>query len=116
MKRFLSILLVACLALTVTGCATTSYMSVANSASISQANFHIVGPIQREYTATYILIFGGGSKKAALEHAIADMTRQLKPNQALAYINVVESSKIPIIPIIHTQTTHISATIIEYDR
>jgi len=91
-------------------------MSVANSASISQANFHIVGPIQREYTATYILIFGGGSKKAALEHAIADMTRQLKPNQALAYINVVESSKIPIIPIIHTQTTHISATIIEYDR
>ena len=41
------------------------------------------------------------------------MTSQLKPNQALAYINVVESN---IILIIYTQTTCISATIIEYDK
>lgn len=116
MQKLCFVIIATVISLSVTGCATTSYMPVANSATISQANFHVVGPIQREYTATYILIFGGGSKKAALEHAIADMTRQLKPNQALAYINVVESSKIPIIPIIHTQTTHISATIIEYDR
>lgn len=93
-----------------------SQLSVANSATISEANFRIVDTIEREYTATYFLGLGGMSKEQALQQAIKDMVKQLGPNQALAYINVVESTWIPILPIFFTQTTHISATIIQYDK
>lgn len=100
-----------------TSCATTSRLSVANSATISEANFHMVRPIQREFTATYIVGFGGGVKASRLKDAVTDMTKTLQPNQALAYINVVESNWIPVLfPIIITQTTTVSAVIIEYDK
>lgn len=92
----------------------TSNLSVANSATISRANFRIVRTIEKEYTATYFLGMGGVSKEKELRSAISDMTRELRPNQALAYINVVESTEIPIIPLIFTQTTYVSATVIEY--
>ena len=44
------------------------------------------------------------------------MTKELEPNQALAYMNVVESTFIPIVflPLVITQTTYVSATVIEY--
>lgn len=116
MKSFFLIAFVALFALIFTGCSTSSRLTVANSATISQANFHVVRPITREYTASYFIVFGGTAKKNAVERAIEDMTKELQPNQALAYINVTESTEIPIIPIIHTQTTHVSAIIIEYDR
>lgn len=116
MKKVLLIAMLALFALLFAGCSTASRLTVANSASISQANFHVVRPITREYTASYFIVFGGAAKKNAVELAIEDMTKELEPNQALAYINVTESSQIPIIPIIHTQTTHVSAIIIEYDR
>lgn len=98
-------------------CATTSHLTVANSATITEANFHMVRPIQKEFTATYIIGFGGSAKARRLKSAVAEMTKTLQPNQALAYINVVESNRIPIIfPIIITQTTTVSAIVIEYDR
>lgn len=75
----------------------------------------MVRPISREYTATYFLGIGGTNKAYETQQAINSMVKELKPNQALAYISVVESNLIPIIPIIYTQTTHISAIIIEYD-
>ena len=99
----------------VSSCATTSHLTVANSATISEANFHVVRPISREYTATYFLGIGGTTKAYETQQAINSMVKELQPNQALAYINVVESNFIPLLPIIYTQTTHVSAIIIEYD-
>ena len=116
MKKAL-ILLVILASFLFTSCATTSRLSVANSATISEANFHMVRPIQREFTATYIVGFGGGVKASRLKDAVTDMTKTLQPNQALAYINVVESNWIPVLfPFIITQTTTVSAVIIEYDK
>ena len=116
MKKAL-IFLVVIASVLFTSCATTSRLSVANSATISEANFHIVRPIQREFTATYIVGFGGALKANRLKNAVTDMTKTLQPNQALAYINVVESNWIPVLlPLIITQTTTVSAVIIEYDR
>lgn len=113
MKKYLAIFTLILILLT--GCATSSRLNVANSATISESNFQIIRPIQREYTATYIVGFGGGIKASHLKNAISDMTKTLQPNQALAYINVVESNWIPFLfPIIITQTTTVSAMIIEY--
>lgn len=114
-KAFIILMIIG--SLVVSSCATTSHLSVANSATITEANFHMVRPIQKEYTATYLIGFGGGAKARHLKDAITDMTRSLQPNQALAYINVVESNRIPILlPVIITQTTTVSAVIIEYDH
>lgn len=116
MKRLTCITVIVVSIFLTSGCMTLSNLSVANSATISEANFHVVRPIEREFTATYFICFGGGAKRKAVEKAILEMTKELSPNQALAYINVVESNWIPIIPIIFEQTTHISAVIIEYDN
>lgn len=116
MKKLIFAVLMVLATLILSSCATTSHLSVANSATISEANFHIVGSIEREYTATYFLGMGGSAKEQAVQQAISSMVKTLEPNQALAYINVVESNWVPILPIIVTQTTHISATIIQYDK
>ncbi len=111
---FILCMVLACIFLS--SCATTSNLSVANSASLTQANFHKVGNITRSYTATYILGFGGSVKASRLKSAITSMTNECGPNQALAYVNVVESTKVPIIPIIVTQTTTVSAVVIEFEK
>lgn len=116
MRRSIIIILALLCTLLVSGCMTLSNLSVANSATISEANFHVVRPIEKEFTATYIICFGGEAKRKAVEKAVLEMTEELQPNQALAYINVVESNWIPIIPIVFKQTTHVSAVIIEYDK
>ncbi len=114
MKHFAALISAILCLLLCSSCATSSRLSVANSATISQANFRIVRPISREYTAQYFFGIGGFKKATKLQAAIDDMTKELGPNQALAYINVVESNFIPLIPIIMSQTTHVSAEIIEY--
>lgn len=116
MKKLLLILSVALGALLCSSCATTSFLNTTPSAVINQANFHVVGPIQKEISCKYIFGFGGEEKKLAMENAILEMTEELGPNQALAYINTVESYKVPIFPIVITNTTTISAVIIEYDN
>ena len=116
MKKLLLILSVALGALLCGSCATTSFLNTTPSAVINQANFHVVGPIQKEISCKYIFGFGGEEKKLAMENAILEMTEELGPNQALAYINTVESYKVPIFPIVITNTTTISAVIIEYDN
>lgn len=100
--------------LMLSSCAVVSTMPVANSATIDQANFKVVRTISREYSAGYFLGLGGLGKPERLKKAFEDMAKELGPNQALAYVNVVESSMIPFIPILIVQTTTISATIVEY--
>ena len=97
-----------------TSCVASSQLSVANSASITRVNFRRVKTVDREYKAVYFLGIGGFNKAEDLQTAIEEMTLELKPNQALAYINVVESSMVPIIPLVFTRTTYVSATVIEY--
>ena len=116
MKKLFLILAVALGALLCNSCATTSFLETTPSAVISQANFHVVGPIQKEISCKYIFGFGGKEKKIAMENAIIEMSEELGPNQALAYINSVESYKVPVIPVVITNTTTISAVIIEYDK
>lgn len=116
MRRIVYLLLALIGISALSSCTTTSKLSVANSANVSQANFHKIGTISRSYTATYIIGMGGGVKAKKLASAIEEMTYTLGPNQALAYINVVESTTFPILPIIITQTTTVSAVKIQFDE
>lgn len=117
MKKSLLILSVMLCALFVSSCATFSNISATSPAVVSEANFHKVRSISREFPTTYVFgIFGGAERRAALERAIADMTDELGPNQALAYLNIVDSRQVPVIPIVVKVSTKVSAVIIEYDR
>lgn len=103
--------------LLVSSCATMSNLYVSNSVSLSQGNFEIVKPISRTIEGTrFFGFFGGALKKTALEGVIADMQKDLGPNQALAYINIVESNQIPIIPIVVRETCTINATVIQFKK
>jgi len=117
MKKLFIIIAVALCALFVSSCSTVSNIQVTPSAVLDKANFHVVNTVSQDVSATYILGIGGGAKKAALEKAVAEMASKLGPNQALAYINVVESTKIPVLlPIYWTKTFKISAVVIQYDK
>lgn len=102
--------------LAASGCSMSSKLNVQDSAVISSANFKIIRPISREVTATYVFGIGGFSAREKKEQAVLSMMKELKENQALAYITVNESHIVGFPMIVHQSRTRITAVVIEYEK
>lgn len=53
-------------------------------------------------------------KSKTVEDAVIELTKKLGPNQGLAYITVVESNKVPLLPFVITKTFKVSGVIVQY--
>ena len=119
MKKFILILTVAIAALSLSSCCTINHISFEDSgARFEQRNFHVVNTVSKECSATYLFfVWGGSAMNSQLNKAIAEMSKDLRPNQALAFINVVDAVTLPLLlPIYFRVECQINATVIEYDN
>lgn len=121
MKKIFLFITLAIIALSVSGCATASRFSFEDSgARFERANFHVVRTVSKECSSIYLFhVIGGSALKSELNKAVDEMSRELRPNQALAYVNVVKSFQLPVIPpfcFFSRVEYTINATIIEYDN
>ena len=114
MKKLIIAIAVAAAAILASSCTTVSNITVANSAVVDQANFTVVGPVSTTVKASYVFGIGGNKAKAAVEDAVIELTKKLGPNQGLAYITVVESNKVPLLPFVITKTFKVSGVIVQY--
>lgn len=122
MKKHLSKIVMAMVAvLLLVSCGVSQHMtSNANvnqtNVVLSQKNFHVVKNLETEVSSTYIFGFGGCSKKALHNNAVAELTKKanLTGSQALVNVTVKHSSK--MILFYNKLTFHASGTVIEFDE
>ena len=82
---------------------------------LTQKNFKVVGQVQGEASATYILGIGGLSKKALNANAIAEMYENANLTGSQTIINVYVKKTVGGVMPFYTKNTHIaSGTIIEF--
>lgn len=97
MKKFISCITVAILAIMLTGCGVSSYMTsnVNNNTTnvvLQEDNYTIVKHVYAEVSQTYIFGIGGLSPKALRSNAMAELVEnaQLEGSQALINVTVKE--------------------------
>lgn len=115
MKRLTMIIGILVTLILTSSCAVTSNFTPTNAVELSQGNFKIVRPIGREVVSNHIFLYGGKKVRDCKEQAIASMSKELKENQALAYINVVQSSSHFIPWVIWQSKVTISAIVVEFE-
>ncbi len=115
MKRLLLILIPVIMCFAASSCSTFSSLNAIDTGTaLSSANFHYVKTVQGEATSTYIFGFAGGNDAGK---AIADAKAKadLKDNQALANVAIVNTQRIVLGIIIRVKTT-VSADVIEFEK
>ena len=96
-----------------TSCA--AHMLSVSHNNLSQKNFKVVGQVQGEATATYILGIGGLSKKALNANAIAEMYENANLTGSQTIINVYVKKTVGGVMPFYTKNTNIATgTIIEF--
>lgn len=83
---------------------------------LSQKNFHVVKTVEAEVSASYIFCFGGLSKKALHDNAIAELTKKADLTGAQALVNVTVHSTGKMFLVWNKFTYHAEATVIEFDE
>mgnify|MGYP003295213580 CR=1 FL=1 len=122
MKKLLSKVVMAVAAvLLLAGCGINSHLSTNHNLNqtnvvLAQKNFHVVKNVEAEVTATYVFGFGGISKKALHDNAVAELTKEagLTGSQALINVTVHNSGKMFLV--YNKLTYHAEATVIEFDE
>ena len=119
MKKLL-ILALALGSLMLTGCA-AHLLSVSNNnlnqteTVLTQKNFKVVGQVEGEATATYILGIGGLSKKAIRANAIAEMYKAANLKGSQTIINTTVKQTVGgVVPFWVKETYTATGTIIEF--
>jgi hypothetical protein len=115
MKKIIPILIAVALCFAATGCATLSSLNAIDTGTaVSSANFHYVKSVEGVATSTYFLGFAGGDDAGK---AIADAKQKadLKDNQALVNVAVVNTQRIILGIVIKVKTT-VSADVIEFEK
>lgn len=115
MKKVISLLIIAIVYASLTGCATLSSLNAVDTGTaVSSANFHYVKSVQGEATSTYILGFAGGNDAG---RAVANLKVKagLKDNQALVNVAVVNTQRI-ILGVIIKVKTSVTADVIEFGK
>lgn len=98
------------------GCAVNSSFCPTSSAVLCEGNFKVVRPIGREAESIHIAFYGGKKVRDCKEQAIASMAKELKDNQALAYINVTQSRSHFIPWVLYKSKVMVSAVIVEFEK
>lgn len=119
MKKLL-VLVLALGSLMLTGCA-AHLLSVSNNnlnqteIVLTQKNFKVVGQVEGEATATYILGIGGLSKKAIRANAIAKMYKAANLKGSQTIINTTVKQTVGgLVPLWVEATYTATGTIIEF--
>ncbi len=115
MKKFIPLLIAVALCFAATGCATMSSLTAVDTGTaITSGNFHYVKTVEGTATSTLFLGFGG-TNNAGKAVADARAKADLKANQALANVTVVDTQKI-ILGLVVTIKTTVTADVVEFDR
>ena len=83
---------------------------------LSQKNFHVVKTVEAEVSATYILGFGGLSKKALHDNVVAELTKAAGLTGSQALVNVTFHNSGKFFYVWNKITYHAEATVIEFDE
>lgn len=111
--KIVPLLVAALISVVVSSCATFSSLNAIDTGTaVTAANFHYIGSVEGSASSTYLFgLFGGNNTGKAIEEA--KKKANLKDNQALTNVSVVNTQKILFGIIIVVETT-VSADIIEF--
>ena len=121
MKRFFAIFAAAFVAVILTGCGMSSYMT--SNVNVNQTNvvlqednFHVVRNVSAEVSQTYVFGIGGFSSNSLMNNAISDMYEKANLKGSQTIINVTSSVSVKqVVWGIYTQRTAVvTGTIIEF--
>lgn len=119
MKKLFMVCAVAFTALSFTSCGVTSTAShnlTETKVVLSEKNFKVVGQAYGEATATYIVGFGGLSKKALRNNAINEMSKNAKLTGSQTLTNITTHKSVKMITPLYVQVTcSATANIIEFE-
>lgn len=94
---------------------TDNHNLVATNVNISEANFRVVGLVEGQAKATYILGIGGLSGKALRSNAYSDMVRNAKLKGSQMIVNAtIHQMHYGFLPFRWTKTVKYQGTVIEF--
>ena len=121
MKRIFAIFAVAFVAVILTGCGVSSYMT--SNVNVNQTNvvlqednFHVVRNVSAEVSQSYVLGIGGLSKRALKENAVSELTEKAHLTGSQALINVTMKEDYQTVFIWSKRTVRAQGTVIEFDE
>lgn len=121
MKRIFAIFAVAFVAVILTGCGVSSYMT--SNVNVNQTNvvlqednFHVVRNVSAEVSQSYVLGIGGLSKRALKDNAVSELTEKAHLTGSQALINVTMKEDYQTVFIWSKRTVRAQGTVIEFDE
>lgn len=122
MKKLLSKVVMAVAAvLLFSSCGINSHLSTNHNLQqtnvvLSQKNFHVVKNVEANVTATYVFGFGGISKKALHDNAVAELTKNANLTGSQALVNVTLHTSAKVVLFLNKVTYYAEGTVIEFDE
>ena len=118
MKKIFGILAIVAATLSLTGCG-VSMMTSENynqtKVVLSENNFKVVGQAYGEATATYICGIGGFSRKALLNNAINEMSKNARLKGAQTLTNITTNTSVKMVTPFYVQVTcTATANVVEF--
>jgi uncharacterized protein YbjQ (UPF0145 family) len=121
MKRFFAIFAVAFVAVILTGCGVSSYMT--SNVNVNQTNvvlqednFHVVRNVSAEVSQSYFFGIGGISKRALKENAVHELTEKAHLTGSQALINVTMKEDLQTVLVWCKRTVRAQGTVVEFDE
>ena len=121
MKRFFAIFAAAFVAVILTGCGMSSYMT--SNVNVNQTNvvlqednFHVVRNVSAEVSQTYVFGIGGLSKRALKDNAVSELTEKAHLTGSQALVNVTMKEDYQTVLVWSKRTVRAQGTVIEFEK
>lgn len=121
MKRFFAIFAAAFVAVILTGCGMSSYMT--SNVNVNQTNvvlqednFHVVRNVSAEVSQTYVFGIGGLSKRALKDNAVSELTEKAHLTGSQALVNVTMKEDFQTVLFWSKRTVRAQGTVIEFEK
>ena len=121
MKRFFAIFAAAFVAVILTSCGMSSYMT--SNVNVNQTNvvlqednFHVVRNVSAEVSQTYVFGIGGLSKRALKDNAVSELTEKAHLTGSQALVNVTMKEDFQTVLFWSKRTVRAQGTVIEFEK
>ena len=121
MKRIFAIFAAAFVAVILTGCGMSSYMT--SNVNVNQTNvvlqednFHVVRNVSAEVSQTYVFGIGGLSKRALKDNAVSELTEKAHLTGSQALVNVTMKEDYQTVLFWSKRTVRAQGTVIEFEK
>ena len=121
MKRIFAIFAAAFVAVILTGCGMSSYMT--SNVNVNQTNvvlqednFHVVRNVSAEVSQTYVFGIGGLSKRALKDNAVSELTEKAHLTGSQALVNVTMKEDFQTVLFWSKRTVRAQGTVIEFEK